>query len=270
MTEETRLTHPFSTVNLKKHMSKKAVAVILAAGKGTRMNHYLPKALVPIHGVPMVVRLLDSVEKAKLGTRPVIVVGYKKKIVMKKVGRRARFVDQKRMLGTGHAVMVTKKLLQREASRVIVIYGDNPFFSPATIRDLVRKQRQSKAVLALSTVVVPDFKGPRKLFAKYGHIVRDKTGKKLERCVEWKDATRRERSIREVNSGAYCFDATWLWTALTKLKTKNVSGEYYLTDLMEVGVREGKLVLPVPLKHWREGIGANTLEDIAAAERVGA
>jgi bifunctional UDP-N-acetylglucosamine pyrophosphorylase/glucosamine-1-phosphate N-acetyltransferase len=132
----------------------------------------------------------------------------------------------------------------------------------------VRRQKENKAVQAVSTVVVPDFRGQRKLFWKYGHIERDSSGKYMTRCIEWKDATTKEREIKELNSGAYCFDAAWLWQSLPKLKKKNVSGEYYLTDLMGLGVAEGERVLPVPLKHWSEGLGANTLEDIRVAEHI--
>ncbi len=164
--------------------------------------------------------------------------------------------------------MAAAKNLKHRADQVVVIYGDNPFFRTETLRQLVRAQARNHAALSLSTVVVPNFLGPRKLFLKYGHIVRDASGKHLEHCVEWKDATKRERAIREVNSGAYCFDAKWLWQSLPKLKKKNVSGEYYLTDLMGLAVSEGRRVIPVPLKHWREGLGANTLEDIATAERL--
>lgn len=245
----------------------KTVAIILAAGKGTRMAHELPKALVPIKGVPLTLRTLAAVERSAFGTKPVVVVGYRKQLVKKAVGSRAQFVNQTKQLGTGHAVAVTKKLLNNKASDIVVVYADSPLVKPATLRSLVQVRRRMKAVMSLVTIRVPDFRGIRGQFKKYGHILRDPSGTFLQECVEYKNATPKQRAIRELNSGFYCFDAKWLWKSLPKLKPKAVSGEYYLTDLMGLAVSEGKRVAILPLKDWREGLGINTLEDVRVVEK---
>ena len=242
--------------------------VILAAGKGTRMAHDLPKVLVPVGGVPMILRALAAVERASFGTKPVVVVGDRKNLVIKTEGSRARFAVQRRMLGTGHAVMVAVPLLKGKVDEVLVVYGDNPLSSSQTLRNLVRLRHRTRATMSLITVTVPNFIGPRRVFLHYGHIVRDRNGQFLERCIEYKDATRRERAIHEVNSGFYCFEAKWLWSNLGKLQPNNVKGEYYLTDLLGLAVLQGRKVAPYALKNWRQGIGANCLADVRIADQL--
>lgn len=247
---------------------QRTVVVILAAGKGTRMAHELPKVLVPVRGTPMILHVLAAVERAKFQTKPVLVIGDRGEQIKKVVGDRAQFVWQKHLLGTGHAVRVTEKLLRGKASDIVVVYGDSPLVRPETLRRLVALRRSRRAAMSLVTVVTPDYRGPRRVFARYGRILRDTSGKNLVRCVEYKDATKKERSVREVNSGFYCFEAKWLWKNLPKLKKKNVSGEYYLTDLMGLAVSQGKRVAPFALKDWREGVGANTQGDIKTVENI--
>ncbi|OGL59658.1 hypothetical protein A3H10_02930 [Candidatus Uhrbacteria bacterium RIFCSPLOWO2_12_FULL_46_10] len=242
--------------------------VILAAGRGARMNHAIPKVLVLVGGVPMILRALSAAEAANFKTKPVVVVGYKKELVKKIVGARARYAWQCRQLGTGHAVAATKSLLYKKVGQVIVIYGDHPFTSANLLRRLASLQERTRAVVAMTTVVVPNFLGPRRIFLRYGHIVRDPRGRFVKRCVEYKDATARERAIREVNSGHYCFEAKWLWQSLPKLKRKNFKNEYYLTDLIGLAVAEGRRVAPLALKNWHEGLGVNTMEEVKIAEGV--
>lgn len=231
------------------------------------MKHDLPKALIPVGGVPMILRELAVVRAAGF-KKIIVVVGYQAAQVKKVVGKRAQFVIQKKQLGTGHAVGVTKRILRGKTNEVLVLYADSPLVSEKTLRDLVQLRRKTKAVLTLVTIAIPDFRGSRRVFLKYGRIVRDTSGKYLQSCVEYNNATRQERAIKEVNSGFYCFDAKWLWESLPKLKKKPISGEYYLTDLMGLAVAEGKRVAPLPLKHWQEGLGANTMNDISILEKT--
>lgn len=269
-------------VDMKDKKKIKTGVIILAAGKGTRMNHnfstrvaglhsagrVVPKVLVPIGGVPMILCALAAVEKADFKTKPIVVVGYKKELVKKAVGNRANYVWQRRQLGTGHAVAVAKPLLYKKVNQIIVIYGDHPFTSSSLLRRLAELRQRTKAAVAMTTVVVPNFLGARRIFLRYGHIVRDTSGRFVKHCVEYKDAARRERAIREVNSGHYCFDAKWLWQSLTKLKRKNFKNEYYLTDLIGLAVAEGRRVSPLALTDWQEGIGVNTIGDVRVAERL--
>ena len=258
--------------------------IILAAGKGTRMNHdprtgparrdgtgqRLPKVLVPVGGVPMILRVLAAVEAAKFGTKPIIVVGYKKELVTDIVGKRANYACQRRQLGTGHAVAAAAPLLKGRADEILIVYGDHPLTSRPLLQKLVRHHRKTKATMSLITVTVEDFRGPRRVFYHWGRIIRNDTGNFLDRCIEFKNATARQRKIKEVNSGYYCFNAKWLWSALKQLKPNSISEEYYLTDLMGLAVSEGRRVAPLPLTNWHEGIGVNTAEEIKIAERVAA
>ena len=242
--------------------------IILAGGKGTRMGQSVPKVLVPVLGCPMVEWVFDEVMRSGLVVTPVVVVGYEAAQVRQQLGRRCRYVIQSEQLGTGHAVAVCKKLLKNKTQQVVVVYGDHPTIDRSVIVDLVDKQRKTGAVVAMSTVVVPDFRGNRSVFLRYGHLVRDAKGKKILRCVEYKDASPKEKAIKEVNSGYYCFDAKWLWENVDRIEKRNVKNEYYLTDLIGMAVAQGEKVTPVPMKDWRYGLGSNTPSELGVAEKL--
>lgn len=242
--------------------------VILAAGKGTRMGQSVPKVLVPVFGRPMIEWVLDEVMRSGLVTVPVVVVGHEATQVRLQLGRRCRYVTQTDQLGTGHAVAVCKKLLKNKAHQVVVVYGDHPTIDQSVIVDLVDKQNKTGAVIAMSTVVVPNFRGKRSVFLRYGHLVRDAKGKKILRCVEYKDASPKEKAIKEVNSGYYCFDSKWLWENVDKIQKRNVKNEYYLTDLIGMAVAQGEKVTPVPMTDWRYGLGSNTPSELRVAETL--
>jgi len=247
----------------------KTGVIILAGGQGKRMEIDLPKVLVPINGQTMISRQLRAVDRAKFGMKPVIVVGYKKELVKKEVGSRALYAWQRQQLGTGHAVRSAEKILKNKADQVIVTYGDHPFVTAKMLRDISRaQQKTTKAMISMITVSVPNFYGPSKVVYKWGRIIRDKSGKFLEKIIEFKDATPKEKLIREVNSGHYCFDAKWLWRALPRLKKKNAQNEYYLTDLIALAVEDGFLVVPVELSDWRLGLGTNTIEETKIVEAL--
>lgn len=240
--------------------------IILAAGRGTRMSAKLPKALVPVGGVPMIMRSLMTVARAGFDIKPVVVVGYKGALVKQIGGNRARYVTQRQQLGTGHAVAAARPFLRGRVNQVVVVYGDHPFVTPLLLNRLVKMQRGRRAVLACATTVVPDFRGPRQTLLRYGRIVRARD-RSILRCVEYKDATLRERRIREVNSGYYCFDAAWLWKNLKLLRRDNVQHEYYLTDLIGLAVAQGRRVVLVVSRNWREGLGINTDKERQVAEK---
>ena len=247
---------------------KKIGVVLLAAGKGTRMNSNMPKVLIPVAGEAMILRTMAAIEAASFGTKPVVVVGYKGKLVERVVGKRARFALQKRQLGTGHAVAAAMPFLKGKVDQVIVAYGDHPFLTANMLRQLAALQQRTGAAMALTTVLVPDYRGVRQIFYRWGRIERDTTSRFVRRCSEYKDATVAQRKIREVNSGQYCFNAAWLWRTLPKLERKNAQREYYLTDLMALAVSDGERVVPLVLKDWRHGIGANTQREVLLADRL--
>lgn len=242
--------------------------IILAAGKGTRMNQSAPKVLVPVLGQPMIEWVVDSVRKSSSNTKPITVVGFGKEKVKKQLGSKSLYVEQKQQLGTGHAVAVCKSKLQNKTDQIVVVYGDHPTLHSSTIDELIDKQAKTKSAVVIGSVKVPDFRGKRSAFLRYGHLVRDKSGKKVLRCVEFKDATKKEKAIKEVNSGYYCFDSKWLWNNIDKIEKNKLKQEYYLTDLIGMAVQQGEKVVAVPVKDWRYGLGTNTPAELKVAESL--
>jgi UDP-N-acetylglucosamine diphosphorylase/glucosamine-1-phosphate N-acetyltransferase len=242
--------------------------IVLAAGKGTRMNQLVPKVLVPVLGKPMIEWVIDSISKSSIKTKPVAVVGFGQRKVRKQLGNRCVFVEQKKQLGTGHAVAVCKSNLKNSTKQIVVVYGDHPTLHPSTINKLIYTQAKTKSAVVIGSVKVPDFRGKRSAFLRYGHLVRDKSGKKVLRCVEFKDATKKEKEIKEVNSGYYCFDSKWLWENIDKIDKNNLKQEYYLTDLIGMAVEQGETVVAVPVKDWRYGLGTNTPSELKVAETL--
>lgn len=249
-------------------MNKTAV-IILAAGQGTRMpNRSLPKALLRVGDVSMVERVVRAVEQSKLTDQPVVVIGHKGASIKRVLGSRARYVWQRRQLGTGHAVTATRTLLQGKAGQVIVLYGDHPLLRPTTLQRLARLRAKRRAVITCVVTLLSDFRGPRQPFRRnFGRMIRDRRGQ-LIKSVEFKDATPRERSIREVNPGYYCFDAEWLWANLSKLTRRNAQRQYYVNGLLALATAQGETVAILPSRDWVESLGVNTEKERQIAEKV--
>ena len=221
----------------------KTAAVILAAGFGTRMKSELPKVMHPLLGRPLVDWAMRAVEPL-VDDPPVVVVGHGKETVTEFLGARASFVEQQDLLGTGHAVMQTASVLRGHADTVLVTYGDMPLLTTATLQRLVdlfaaatSLTQELRPALALLTVERTDPQG-------FGRIVRDAAGS-VQAIVEEADCTPEQRQIRELNPGIYCFDATWLWETLPHVPV-SAKGEYYLTDLVGMAVRQGRPVVAAP------------------------
>lgn len=231
--------------------------VILAAGKGTRMNGgIIPKVLVPFEGKPMIRRLLDAVRSSGVDARPVIVTGHQAGLVEKTLGNDYEYVRQDEQLGTGHAVQCAEKVLAGKTDQIIVLYGDHPFVKPATIRDLRALREQERCPLSMMTVTVEDFGDWRAPFADFSRIIRDSRGR-IAADVQVKDATPDQLAIREVNPAFFCFDAAWLWPHLKLLKNNNAKNEYYLTDLIDIAIREGACIASMAI-NAHESMGLNT------------
>lgn len=249
-------------------MSNKIKIVILAAGKGNRMQSEIPKALMPVRGKPMIVRLLESVEKSGIDDDPVIVVGYKKELIESVLGKKNKqyhYINQESVLGTGHAVGLTKDYLKDKAEHIMVLYGDQPFTTAETIRKIAQKHSQSGKKITMATVKLPDFKDWRANFEDFSRIIRDKNGK-IIKSVEKKDANEEEEKITEVNPCYFCFDSYWLWEHLEKLKNDNVQKEYYLTDLIKIATEEGIEIESIEIEP-HEALGANTKEELDILEK---
>ncbi len=227
--------------------------VVLAAGKGVRMNSRIPKVLHPVAGRPM---LLWAIAAAKTldPERTIVVTNPAQDGVQAAVNGEGQTVPQREQLGTGHA-LAQVSAAHRSVGPVVVLYGDVPLLRGETLKRLVEEHRKAQATVTLLTATLPDPHG-------YGRIVRGKSGL-FKAIVEEKDATPLQREITEVNSGVYCFSGRELWPALLKLENKNRSGEYYLTDV--VGLVKGK-VHTVMASDASEIVGINDRRQLADAE----
>jgi bifunctional UDP-N-acetylglucosamine pyrophosphorylase/glucosamine-1-phosphate N-acetyltransferase len=246
----------------------KVQIIILAAGKGKRMNGDLPKVLVPLFGRPMISHLLETIEKIEdkpFGV-PYIVVGHGKDNVIKTLGEKYNYVEQKEQLGTGHAVNTAKHSVKEEADSIVVLYGDHPFISSATIQKLITKQSGTNKKIVMATVKLPDFTDWRANFLEFSRVVRDKDGKILK-TVENKDATEEEKKITEVNPCYFCFDAKFLWQELDALKNDNAQQEYYLTDVLKSAIEKNIEVESIEINP-KEALGANSKQELEILESL--
>lgn len=235
-------------------------AIVLAAGKGTRMKSKTPKVLHGIAGRPMLFYPLDLLKEMKAG-KVLVVVGHGADEIRKAFGgEKTAFVLQKDQLGTGHAVMCAMKELKGFEGDVLILSGDVPLIKKETLSGLVslHGKGRRKAVLSLVTTVVPDPAG-------YGRIVRDENGR-ITRIVEDKDASPLQKGIKEVNCGIYLASCEFLSKNLKKIGKKNAQGEYYLPDLVQLAVYEGGRVEALAAADPVEVMGINNRIELARAE----
>ena len=248
-------------------MKDKVKIVILAAGKGTRMGGDLPKVLSQVKGKSMIKRLMESVDKSGVDDSPVVIVGYKKELVIQELSNlKYNYLTQEEQLGTGHAVLMAKGYLQDRAQHIIVLYGDHPFTSAETIKKLSQRHLESGKKITMVVIdKLSDFEDWRISFKNFSKIVRDENGK-IIKDVQVKDATEEEKKITEVNPCYFCFDAKWLWTKLEILKNDNAQKEYYLTDVIKMATNEGTEIKSIEIEP-HEALGANTKEELEILER---
>ena len=238
-----------------------AVAVVLAAGLGKRMGASIPKVLFTLHGKPLIRWVIESSRAAGVG-RVVAVIGYQGELVLDAVADLAvEFVWQRERLGTGHAVLQTESLLSTHAGPVVVLNGDVPRIRPQTISSLIEARDSANAAAALVTVLMDDPTG-------YGRIVRRPDGL-VDRIVEERDADTNTKGIKEINTGTFCFRGQELFPALHQLTNDNAQGEYYLTDVVSVLCRKGLSVIACQSADPDEAHGVNSLEQLAALEKLG-
>ena len=206
---------------------EKYSAIILAAGKGTRMNEGLdspiPKVMFPLTGKLIIDWSVNAIREAGI-SRVVLVVGYKKELVQEHFKDQVEYAVQEEQLGTGHAVAQAKYLLGGQSRAVIVFYGDNPLYKPETIRKLIANFENPpsdgvKPTIAMLSVIFNDPK-----FWAFGRIIRDEKGEVMG-IVEQKDCTPEQLEIKESNAGFYIFDAAWIFENIEKLENKNAQGE---------------------------------------------
>ena len=240
--------------------------IILAAGHGKRMQSDIPKVLSPLRGKPLVHHLLEHVLESGVSTSPVFVVGQKREQVMASLGDKYRYAFQTEQLGTGHAVLSAESILKDSGNNIMVLYGDMPHLSAATIRALADMQATSGSVMTMATVQVPDFNEWRAGFFDFSRVVRNEDGTILH-TVEKKDSTEDELKITEVNPCYLCISNDWLWEHLRKLKNANSQGEYYLTDLIGMAVAENAKISSISIDP-KEALGVNTKENLEILENI--
>ncbi|GHT18100.1 UDP-N-acetylglucosamine pyrophosphorylase [Planctomycetales bacterium] len=243
-------------------------AVIMAAGKGTRMKSELPKVLYPVGGRPMIEYVLDALEQAGID-KMIVVVGYRSDLVRETLAHRKKlvFVEQTEQLGTGHAVMVCRSELEHHTGATMVVAGDCPMIQIPTIRKLLDTytvSNETKNHLPVSCILGTALKENP---AGLGRIVRDSNDEFIG-IVEEKDATPEQKKITEVNMSYYVFHTPDLLEALTHLKTDNAQKEYYITDTPAVLKSLGRKVVAKPVLMPIECLGINTVEEAQIVEEA--
>lgn len=234
--------------------------VILAAGKGTRMQSDRAKVLHSLAKRPLLIHVLDTVTTLN-PDRVIVVVGYQAEEVKQVCANRpVEFVEQKEQLGTGHAVLQAQAALEDFEGDVLVLCGDMPLIQSSTLQALLRLHHETGAVCSLLSLKANKNKD-------FGRVVRGPEGT-VQRIVEVRDASEQEKTIDEYNSGVYCFDKGILFKTLASVGSSNVQREYYLTDTVEILSREGHVIVCHSTRDADEIFGINSSEDLKKAERI--
>jgi bifunctional UDP-N-acetylglucosamine pyrophosphorylase / glucosamine-1-phosphate N-acetyltransferase len=248
---------------LQPQQSNPLTVLILAAGLGTRMKSSRAKVLHELGGLPLITYVCRAAESLE-PERIYVVVGHQadevEKAVRTQINERAAFVTQREQRGTGDAVMAAQAELENNDTVVLVLSGDVPLIRAATLTDFLAQHRNSGASCSILSVRLENPTG-------YGRIVRDEA-EKFQRIVEQKDASQDERKIKEINSGIYCFDSRKLFAALKLVKPANQQGEFYLTDVPEILLRQGDGVEVYLHEDAREVSGINTRAELSEFENL--
>jgi bifunctional UDP-N-acetylglucosamine pyrophosphorylase/glucosamine-1-phosphate N-acetyltransferase len=242
-------------------MKSQINVVILAAGLGTRMKSKRAKVLHRAGGLSLIEHVVGTAGTIASPDRTTVVVGHQAEQVRELLaGAGLRFVDQTEQKGTGHALLECRASLASEPGWVLVLYGDTPLLSTATLTELVRRQTAGEAAATLITTRLSDPTG-------YGRIVFGENGT-VRAIVEHKAATPEQLAIPYINSGIYCFRADLLWNHLLEIRPDNPAHEYYLTDIVEILGRAGHTVASMELDDPAELLGINTRVELAAVDKI--
>lgn len=232
-------------------------AVILAAGKGTRMKSSLYKVLHPVCGKPMVEHVIENVSSIK-AEKIVTIIGHGAEEVKSVLGSKTEYALQAEQLGTAHAVMQAEEILGKEQGTTLVICGDTPLISPETLDALLVHHAQHNAK---ATILTARTENP----AGYGRVLRNEAGH-VEKIVEHKDATSEELLVKEINTGTYCFDNKLLFECLKNVSNDNAQGEYYLPDVIEILKKQGEIISAYETPEFAETLGINDRVALSQAE----
>ncbi len=238
-------------------------ALILAAGKGTRMKSELPKVVHPILGCPMVSYVIDAVKSVGCD-KTILVTGYKSDVVkasLKDINDGSiAYTEQTEQLGTGHAVQCYVKSATERPKNLLVVCGDTPLISVETLNKMVELHNSQKPAITMMTLIMNE---P----GNYGRIVRSKDGNVIA-IREAKDSSEEELKIKEINLGVYLFDSEFLFNNIFNLKPNNKQKEYYLTDMIEIAAQQGKKVVAVIEKDESSTLGINSRQHLAQVSSI--
>lgn len=234
-------------------------AVVLAAGKGTRMKSSLYKVLHPVCGKPMVEHVVTNMEL--LGVKKIVtIVGHGAEEVQRRLGERSEYALQEEQLGTAHAVLQAEEVLKNLSGTTIVICGDTPLITAKTMSDLLEHHKSTGAKATILTAIAENPTG-------YGRVIRSVDGN-VQSIVEQKDASAEEQLVREINSGTYCFDNEALFKSLKLVNNNNSQGEYYLPDVIEILQKENEIISAYAADEFEEILGVNDRIALSQAEET--
>ena len=242
--------------------------IILAAGKGTRMNSELPKVLVPLNNRPMIKYLMDSVIASRVDLKPIIVVSPDNHEIISEALEEynVEYAIQDKQLGTGHAVACAQSIFDKDdikPDNIIVLYGDHPFLKIESIKKFADLNPESLTIMPTN---LPDYEDWRQNFYHWGRIIRGADGK-VEKIVEFKDASDEEKLVTEVNPGFMCFNYSWLFKNIADLHNNNNQQEYYLTDMVKIAFEENYEIGTLNIEA-HEAMGVNSLDELGVAESL--
>ena len=242
-------------------MSTGPMAVILAAGKSTRMKSALPKVLHQVCGRPMIEYVLDAARSASV-TRLVAIIGHRSELVRGELSKHpdVEFAVQAEQKGTGHALMMCRDQLQSHQGAVLVLAGDTPLIKQESLTRLLKTLEEQQASCVIGTAITEANFG-------LGRVIRDGRGN-FVKIVEEKDASAEEKLVREINTGCYVFDARSLLSSLDQIRPNNSQAEYYLTDCPRVMKDAGQRVVALEAFDMVEALGVNTREQLAEVTRT--
>ena len=240
--------------------------VILAGGKGSRMRSDVPKVLHTVAGIPMLKKVVDAT--FPLCGIPNVVVGPNKQAIVSLLGATVRYVDQAEPLGTGDGLIKAVSGLSGSSARtIVVLVGDQPFVNTDTLKKLIAFHEHSEAVTTLGIARIPKFAGVFSVCRNYSRVICDKYGR-VKKIVEWKSATEEERSITDVSMSYHVFDLGWLREHLFELTPNTVTGEYQLTEYINLALRHGDSVAGYHIDDPIEALGANTPEELEVLKKI--
>lgn len=240
-------------------MSVDIAAVVMAAGKSTRMKSALPKAVHPICGKPVTRYVIDACKAAGIDTI-IVVIGHEAEAVKSTLGNDVSYAYQAQQLGTGHACREAMPSVHESAKDVLVLPGDTPLITPQTLSKLIATHCAEGNAATLLTAVLED---P----ASYGRVIRDASGAVLK-IQEARDANPETLAIHEINTSIYCFRRNLLEAKLAELKSDNAQSEYYLTDVIELLNRDGERVGAVTASDARDTLGINNRAELAEVAAI--